>query len=253
MLIPANLRINADDFGLSPSISRAIVSAATRGLINSVSVVPFADEESAHLLRSLASMPGVRIGAHLTFLEVPLLTRPLAFTDGIPPASYREFLVAALSGRVHTQDVRQEWRAQLDLLASRIGADRIHHLDSHQHIHVLPGLWSVARQLQRELAISVLRTPYERSHRPWLKQFPMGAGLQSLAWARARGASERFYGVGTSMAFTAERYLKLQRILARDSIGRYELMVHPDEDARGQRELGELSRWLAFVSAKPAS
>jgi len=253
MRIPPNLRINADDFGLSPSISRAIVSAASRGLINSVSVVPFDDDESAHLLTLLASMPGVRIGAHLTFIEVPLLTRPPAFTDGIPPANYRTFLTTFLSGRVHIQDVRHEWSAQLDLLGSRIGAGRIHHLDSHQHIHALPGLWSVAQTLQRELAIPVLRTPYERGHRPWLKQFPMGAGLQGLAWVRARGASEHFYGVGTSMAFSAQRYVKLQRTLARDHVGRYELMVHPDEDARGQRELDELSRWLDGVSAKPAN
>jgi predicted glycoside hydrolase/deacetylase ChbG (UPF0249 family) len=242
--IPANLRINADDFGLTPAISGAILAAAHEGLINSVSVVPFHDAESERLLQQLLALPQVRIGAHLTYIEIPLLTRPAAFPGGLPPASYQRFLAAYLRGRIDLDDVRAEWRAQLDLLRDRLGARPIHHLDGHQHLHHIPRLWQVARELQREYQVAVMRRSREATWRAWLKDFPMGAGLQALAWSRPGPADERFFGVGTSMRFTATAYAPLAAEIAAHPEQRYELMVHPGADQRGQRELEELRRWL---------
>jgi predicted glycoside hydrolase/deacetylase ChbG (UPF0249 family) len=243
--IPKNLRVNADDFGLSPGASRAIVQAAREGLINSVSVVPFSDPESLALFAEMLAVPGLYIGAHLTFIEVPLLTPCASFPDGRPPANHRELLRAALGGKLHLDDVRREWNAQLELLAERIAPRTISHLDSHQHVHLLPGLWSVARDLQRRHGVPRMRRPLEPSRRAWLKDFPLGAGLQLLSMARMGRGGERFRGVGTSMAFRAELYSGLLQSAASHPERAYELMVHPDEDARGAAELAELRRFLA--------
>jgi predicted glycoside hydrolase/deacetylase ChbG (UPF0249 family) len=245
--IPGNLRINADDFGLTPAISRSIVAAAQEGLINSVSVVPFHDQESRELLGQLLALPQVHIGAHLTFIEVPLLTRPAAFPDGLPPAGYRGFLAAYLRGKIDVEQVRAEWRAQLDLLRSRLGPRPIHHLDGHQHLHQMPRLWPVTRQLQQEYQVAVVRRSREASWRAWLKDFPLGAGLQALAWSRSGRAEERFFGVGTSMGFRAAAYTRLAGEIAAHPERRYELMVHPGADPRGQRELEELRAWLSLT------
>ena len=242
--IPPNLRINADDFGLSAALSRAIAQAARDGLVNSISVVPFHDDESLRLLEALAARPDVRVGAHLTFIEVPLLTRPARYPDGRPPATYRQFLTAYLGGKVSARDVAVEWAAQLDLLGSRLGRKPIDHLDGHQHLHLLPALWRVARGLQRDYHVPVLRCPRERSLRAWLKDFPMGAGLQALALSRPGPVEERFFGVGTSMGFRAAAYAAEADLVRSHPERAYELMVHPGEDARGQRELEELARWL---------
>jgi predicted glycoside hydrolase/deacetylase ChbG (UPF0249 family) len=241
--IPANLRVNADDFGLTPGVSRAIVKAAREGLINSLSVVPFADAESLSLFDELLALPDLRIGAHLTFVEVPLLTACASFPDGRPPANHRELLRAALRGRLELDDVRREWSAQLELIARRIAPRRISHLDSHQHVHLLPGLWGVARELQQSHGVLLLRRPHERSRRAWLKDLPLGAGLQLLSMVRRGG--ERFAGVGTSMAFRADLYRDFLREVQHHPERSYELMVHPDEDARGERELAELRRFLS--------
>lgn len=249
--IPANLRINADDFGLTPAISRSILHAVKAGLVNSVSVVPFFDPASRALLDALQREPDVKVGAHLTFIEVPLLTRPRAFPDGKPPASYKPFLRAWLEGKVRPRDVEREWRAQLDLLGERMGKANIHHLDSHQHLHLMPGMWKVARRLQRDYGISVLRSPYEPSLRALRKDLPMGAALQALAWARSSHSSETFFGVGSSMGFRAELYSRFAGEILRHPERRYELMVHPDESERGQRELAELERFISSC-AKPA-
>jgi predicted glycoside hydrolase/deacetylase ChbG (UPF0249 family) len=245
-VIPSNLRVNADDFGLEPAVSRAIAGAAARGLVNSVSVVPFQDDEpSLALLRALG--PGVRIGAHLTYIEVPLLTRPAAFPDGRPPAGYRDLLAAYLRGKIRSAEVLAEWRAQLELLRARI--DRpISHLDGHQHLHLLPPLWRVTLELQRQFGIELVRRPAEASRRAWLKDFPMGAGLQLLAVSRPGATPERFFGVGTSMGFRADAYRPMAAEIAAHPERRYELMVHPGEDARGRQELAELERFLGFFS-----
>jgi predicted glycoside hydrolase/deacetylase ChbG (UPF0249 family) len=182
----------------------------------------------------------VRIGAHLTFIEVPLLTECASFPDRRPPASHRELLRALLRGKVQRADVHREWSAQLELLARRLGPVSISHLDSHQHVHLLPGLWGVARVLQRQYGVPVLRAPHEPSRRAWLKDFPLGAGLQLLSLARP--GQERFFGVGTSMAFRADVYAPMLSEVARHGERAYELMVHPDEDARGAQEMAELRR-----------
>jgi predicted glycoside hydrolase/deacetylase ChbG (UPF0249 family) len=243
--IPGNLRINADDFGLTPGASRAILKAAQEGLVNSVSVVPFHDAATLELFARLREVPGLSIGAHLTFIEVPLLTACASFPDGLPPRDHRELLRAVLRGKVRPDDVRREWSAQLELLATRIAPRRIGHLDSHQHIHLLPGFWGVARELAARFEVPLVRVPHEPSTRAWRKDFPLGAGLQVLSLTRALHARERFCGVGTSMAFRAEAYRGLLRQLAAHPSRAYELMVHPDEDERGRRELAELRRFLA--------
>jgi predicted glycoside hydrolase/deacetylase ChbG (UPF0249 family) len=208
-------------------------------------VVPFKDDESLRLLRQLG--PAVRIGAHLTYIEVPFLTRPAPFPDGAPPADYRSFLVAYLSGKIRPDEVLAEWRAQLDLLRARI--DRpVSHLDGHQHLHIMPGLWRSTRILQREYGVELVRRPVEVSRRAWLKDFPMGAGLQALALSRTGPTAERFFGVGTSMGFSADLYRATAAEIARHPQRRYELMVHPAEDQRGRREVAELERFLAFFS-----
>ena len=246
--IPDNLRINADDFGLDPAISRAIFQAARDGLINSFSVVPFSetDQESQHLLAAACTLTGLHIGAHLTFVGVPLLTRPAHFSDGIPPADYRALVAAWAQGKVKPSAVRAEWSEQIALLQRRLGPARsIHHLDSHQHTHLLPGLWPVARALAQDHGIPNLRRPAEPTLRAWRKSFPLGAALQLLAFARPGAAHEAFAGVGTSMGFRAEAYAALARQIRAQPRRRFELMVHPGQDARGQRELDELERWLA--------
>jgi predicted glycoside hydrolase/deacetylase ChbG (UPF0249 family) len=247
---PPNLRVNADDFGLAPGISRAILDAARAGEVNSVSVVPFQDRESKESFAHLAALPGVRIGAHLTFLEVPLLTRPARFPDGSPPADYRAFLGAWLRREIPAAAVYAEWTAQLIRLADRLGEGRASsHLDSHQHIHLLPGLWEVACRLRAELSIPVIRVPWEGTLRAWRKDPPFGAALQTLAWARRRASVEGCFGVATSMRFQAGANRAFAARVARETDRGFELMIHPDESDRGRREMEELRRWHGLLRA----
>jgi chitin disaccharide deacetylase len=224
---PPGLLVNADDFGLDPRISLAIARCAREGLIHSLSAVPFRDAFHAGLLRELiAECPGIRIGAHLTLVEFPYLTSggPAA-ADGAPPRDFGAFLGPYLKGKVDAEWAYREWKAQIGLLASRLG--RVpDHLDSHQHLHLLPGLWGAASRLQAEFGIPRLRVPYESLGRALFHRFPGGLAMQALARFRKRAAAPAFIGFFTSTRFTVEANRAALRKAG--PAGRpCEVMVHP--------------------------
>src|SRR5689334_19610423 len=128
MAIPANLIINADDFGLDPRISQGIALCLDEGLINSFSVFPFSDDYHAALLGSiLVKHPQVKVGAHLALVGSGMEEHR---------DHYRDFLRRYLTRKIKPAEVRAMWRAQIEALGVHLGGtDKIAHLDSHQHLH----------------------------------------------------------------------------------------------------------------------
>lgn len=236
-MIPANLIINADDFGLDLRISRDIHRCIREKLINSISVLPFRDREHEDLLGTIAAEhPEVRIGAHLSLIETePVLAETPRFApDRSSASSYREFLGMYLRRRIRPSHIRAEWRAQVALLGGRLGGvGRIAHLDSHQHVHVLPGIWKVACAIREEAGIPRLRVPYESLTRAAGYRFPFGLGFQALSLLRRSSGTGRFLGFFTSTRFTLAGNLPgLDEVLRRPHLG-YELMVHPGQAPDG--------------------
>jgi predicted glycoside hydrolase/deacetylase ChbG (UPF0249 family) len=217
-MIPANLIINADDFGLDARVSMAIALCLDEGLINSFSVYPFSDPFHEGLLRAmLRRHPSVKVGAHLAVTGPGL---------GEHPGHFRDFLSRYVTGKFPLPGLRSSWQAQVADLRRRIGRNP-DHLDSHQHLHVLPGLWGIALSLQSEFNVPRLRLPYEGLRRGLGHRIPFGAGLQALARMRAVRRPPAFLGFFTSTAFTLEaNRAGLERVLAEPQ-RRFELMVHP--------------------------
>jgi chitin disaccharide deacetylase len=251
---PANLLINADDFGLDIRISREIFRCIEKGLIHSISILPFAvgdKEHEALLARIVAEYPEVRLGAHLSLIETaPVLASTPRYSQQCASApNHRAFLAMYFSGRIRPSHIRSEWKAQLELLARRVGKERIAHIDSHQHVHVLPGIWGITAQLRRDFGIPRLRVPYEGFLRSLTFRFPFGIAFQSLAWLRAQqveGTRMRFAGFFTSMHFNLDAHQSwLERVSRHPEIG-HELVVHPGQAPDGSfaegREIDELWR-----------
>jgi len=237
-MIPANLIINADDFGLDPRISGAIFRCAEEGLINSFSVMPFADPFHDDLLKTLVSRhPNIRVGAHLSLLgpapsESDRHGSPVGTGLQEHPNHFRDFLVRYITGRYPADRIHAEWEAQIRFLGKYLGGpEKLAHLDSHQHIHVLPGIWPVARSLQVQFKIPRLRVPYESLRRALSIKFPFGLGLQFLARMRWTEDDARLLGFATSTRFTLEaNQAGLRQVLAHPD-RKFELMVHPAEVA----------------------
>jgi len=129
----------ADDYGLSPGVSRGILDLARRQRISatgSMTNIP-AFRDAAPALRELSGTIG--LGLHLTLTTgAPLGALPRLAPDGrLPPLG--RLLSLSLSGRLPAAEIRPEIERQLDAFAAATG--RLpDFVDGHQHVHVLAGV-----------------------------------------------------------------------------------------------------------------
>jgi predicted glycoside hydrolase/deacetylase ChbG (UPF0249 family) len=158
------LIVSADDFGLTPGISRGILEAHQRGIVTSTSVVAVGPAFGAFAGQLRDS--GIDVGVHLCAVgaDPPLLPAhdiPSLVDDrGRFPRSWPVFVRRALGGRIDPDDLRRELDCQIE--AVRSSGVRISHLDSHQHLHLLPSFAEVAFELAATHGIGAIRVPEAR-------------------------------------------------------------------------------------------
>ena len=140
------LIINADDFGLTAGVSRGIAEAMLRGVVSATTAMVCSPDARAHIAPHAAELPG-RVGLHLQLTDgvpcaEPELVPSLLHEGGRFPRSWRDI------GRLSPDEVRREWRAQVERLAG--WGVRPAHLDSHHHVHRFPAAFEVYCELARE-------------------------------------------------------------------------------------------------------
>ena len=151
--------------------------------------------------------------------------------------SLRHLAFRAATGAVDPDQVAAECRAQIArLVASGV---RVTHVDSHRHVHALPGVWSGVVTAAREAGVLVVRVPVEPPvGRRWLVKTCIGASWR-LAARGHRGLiphhPQHFRGLGLLGSARYERdFLALVEALPDGTV---EVMVHP-----GYRD-ATLSAW----------
>lgn len=226
------LIVTADDVGLHPGMTRGALAAHDSGIVTAVSVSPNGRdfEPAVELLRDC---PRLDVGAHLTLVGEHPLSRPEAIPSLVGPdgrlhAGYPAFAARYALGRIRFRDLETELRAQVErLLAAGL---RVAHLNSHQHLHLLPRVFEVVARLAEEHGIPVVRIPAE----PEARLTPRGLQIAALnalgrrARSLGRTASpDRTVGVMDAGRLTPAR---LRRCLDRVE-GVTELVCHPGLDA----------------------
>jgi len=231
--------VNADDFGLSEGVNAGILSCFHHGILRSASLMPNA-EAFEDAVRLAQQTPGLGVGIHLSLVGEPCLAPrrelgALADKDGMLPASYEAFALGYLTRRFTQREIRREVQAQMRrVLKTGI---RPTHLDSHQHVHLMPGVFAIAVQAAQEAGIKVIRVPQERAAgqlelrqrlSPRALQLRVLSMLCRSARRQARAARLRvasnFWGLSESGALDEAALLP---ILARLGRGVNELMAHP--------------------------
>jgi predicted glycoside hydrolase/deacetylase ChbG (UPF0249 family) len=146
----ALLVVNADDYGLTEGVSRAILHAHRDGIVTSTSVLALAPG-FAPSVGWLADAPELGTGAHLAAVgeDPPLLSArevpTLVDGKGRMWPSWRVFLPLAAAGRIDPDDLRREFGAQIEAIAG--AGVEIDHLDTHQNIHLWPMVADVVLEL----------------------------------------------------------------------------------------------------------
>lgn len=224
---PIHLIINADDYGYFPCISRGILEAARSGSLTATGILANSPDLTAQL-DWLNALDGLDIGVHLnlTFrrpLTVTMAEKLLRWEGCFPNAYVMSMLI--LTGKISIQDVRIEWRAQIEACQRK----NLLFLNAHEHIHMLPVLFPLALELAQAYAIPHVRV----TQADWLRPFGLSAALrntlmqtmQSINQPKLKAPTPLFLGLSRSGKLD---YAYLATLFPRLKPGKwYELMCHP--------------------------
>lgn len=249
------LIINADDFGLTAGVNRAILEAHEHGVVTSATLM--ANGRAFQDAIGLAqSRPRLGVGCHIVLVDgAPLLdateVRSLLDRGGDSSGKphFREgiswFGGLALLGRLDESEIEAEARAQIRKLQA--AGITVTHLDSHKHTHLFPCVLRPLLRAATSCGVRAIRNPFERiqgsqldaSPSLWRRWAEVGI-LRSLS-KQFREAVEQA-GIATpdgTLAIVAtgslnERLLRLMVENLPD--GTWELVCHPgynDADLQG--------------------
>jgi chitin disaccharide deacetylase len=192
LCMAARLILNADDFGLTRGINRAVAELHQAGALTSATLMaagPAFDDAVA----VAHANPALGVGCHIVLTN----GSPVSVPETIPTllgkddhhfrASLPEFLLAVVRGKVNEEDIYSEALAQIQKL--QCAGITVSHVDTHKHTHILPG---VARPLLRaahHAGVPCIRNPFEK---PWSLALGSSGILRSLQVRIIRHLQSRF-------------------------------------------------------------
>lgn len=225
------LIVNADDYGHTPGVSQGIRESHLRGIVTSTTAMmnmPGVDEA---LQKAVQECPRLGLGVHLVLTTgAPLLPASQVYSlitgdNSFPDESD---LIQRLS-MLDLDEVRMEWRAQIERFLSVTGRPP-DHLDSHHHISFLsPGLFQVMLELAQKFECAI-RFPTGEAAIDMMSDFPTEVAKECLERNLHLVAQYKpchpdhflksFYGENSTRAALFE-------ILENLSAGTTEIMCHP--------------------------
>jgi hopanoid biosynthesis associated protein HpnK len=155
------LIVNADDFGLTSGVNRAIVEAHQRGVVTSSTLMAngVAFAEAVQLAKGA---PRLSVGCHIVLIDgkpvsrvetLSSLTNGSAFRDGL-----KSFSARALAGRMDAHEIVAEATAQIRKIQST--GMSVSHIDTHKHTHVFPQILRPLLAAAKECGVRALRNPF---------------------------------------------------------------------------------------------
>ena len=243
------LIINADDFGLTRGVNRAIVEGHARGVITSASLMANgpAFEEAAQLARSL---PRLSVGCHVVLVDAsPLLVNSTRksntrFGNTLGVLAYR-----AMTKKLDQQQLEAEATAQIRKLQS--AGISVSHCDTHKHTHILPAVLQALLRAAKNCGVRALRNPFALLPLPSALLFArpsLWKRYMQVNWLR-RFADQFRNAVKDASLFTPDGTLGIvitgaldqklfQAIVENMPEGTWEFVCHPgynDADLRATR------------------
>ena len=164
------LIVNADDFGYTSGVNRAIVEAHLRGVVTSSTLMANggAFDDAVALARTA---PKLSVGCHVVLIDgdplvapekLPSITASQKFRDGM-----KTFAVRAISGLIDAGEITAEVTAQIRKIQS--SGIAVSHVDTHKHTHLFPRILRPVLQAARECGVRAVRNPFG-------PRFPMRSG-----------------------------------------------------------------------------
>lgn len=234
----ARIIVNADDFGLTPGVNRAVAEMAEAHALSSATLMAGGNafQDAVLLARG---QPGLGVGCHVVLVDgapcaPPHSVRSLVDRNGDLRTSLPLFLIDLQRGRISELEIEREACAQIARLQA--AGLQVTHVDTHKHTHLFP---RVARPLLRaamQCGVPAIRNPFEQA---WSATLTRGAFVRKLEVSILRRFQASFHqllrasglrSTDGSIGVSATGSLNgdtLERLLDRAEGGTWELVCHP--------------------------
>lgn len=158
------LIVNADDFGFTTGVNRAIAEAHTRGVVTSSTLMANgpAFGGAAQLAKTL---PQLSVGCHVLLIDgEPVLDagRIPSLTTRTSPQKFRDdltsFAARAIAGRIDPDEITAEAAAQIRKIQS--AEITVSHFDTHKHTHLFPKILRPLLRAAASCGVRAVRNPF---------------------------------------------------------------------------------------------
>jgi predicted glycoside hydrolase/deacetylase ChbG (UPF0249 family) len=270
------LIINADDFGLTPGVNRAIAELHDAGAVTSATLMATGAAFDDAVALALAR-PSLGVGCHIVLVDGTPVSDPATIPTLLGPdrRTFRNslggFAFGVLRGAIHEDEIQREALAQIQKL-QRAGL-KLTHVDTHKHTHLLSRVTRPIIRALEQSGIRCIRNPFEPR---WAAS--LGGSTRRSLFVRAFGPGRRRFEASPPIAdlrilttrgtvgISATGHLNsstLSALLRSIPVGTWELVCHPgyndsDLDAittrlRTERETELRALLAAFTKSLPPS
>jgi len=234
------LVVNADDFGVTAGVNRAIVELHRAGALTSATLMARAGatDEAIGIARST---PTLGVGCHVVLVDgepaLPARDLPTLVDKrtGRFHSTLGAFLQRSLAGRIRAEEIEAEATAQIESLRSRGVA--LSHIDTHKHTNMFPAVLRPVLRAARKAGIRAVRNPFEPEwslratpRAPWLRRAQVRLLRRFEPAFRRVVAEEGFATTDGSIGVLATGTLDAEAItslLRAMPPGTWELVTHP--------------------------
>jgi chitin disaccharide deacetylase len=234
------LIINADDFGLTPGVNRAIAELHDAGAVTSATLMATGRSFDDAVVLALAR-PSLGVGCHILLVDGTPVSDPATIPTLLGPDrrtfrnSLGDFALGVLRGAISQDDIQREALAQIQKLQH--AGLKLTHVDTHKHTHLLSRVTRPIIRALEQSGIRGIRNPFEPR---WAA--PLGGSARRSLFVRALGPGLRRFEASPPIAsgqilttrgtigISATGHLNsstLSALLKSIPAGTWELVCHP--------------------------
>lgn len=239
------LIVNADDFGMSEVVNNKILQSFKHGILRSASLMANGNSFD-HAVKIIESNPELDVGLHITLSgEKPVSKAEeidsLVNSAGGFHSDSNKFALKYFLRKISINDVRKEIDAQFQKAFDH--GIKITHIDSHQHLHLLPSIFDTVLEFANKFNVQFVRCPNEQLRLNMLSNFFSSKRLFQLTavkmgcWIvknRVYGCADHFFGFYHGGFLTTKNILALLQNLPLEGV--CELMCHPGKETCSTKE-----------------
>jgi hopanoid biosynthesis associated protein HpnK len=159
------LIVNADDFGLTYGVNRAIVEAHEQGVVTSATLMANGDA-LAHAVELASSAPRLSVGCHVVLVDGSPINNPVqvpSLMAGKQASRFRtaisDFAFYCMRGKLVSSEIEIEATAQIRKLQA--AGIEVSHLDTHKHTHLFPQVLHPLLRAAKNCGLRAVRNPAE--------------------------------------------------------------------------------------------